>query len=324
MAAENRPFAPGGRQLVAHAPGAGGLAEQRHAARVAPEARDVGLDPAQGRLLVEQREGPLARRAPQARMGQEPEGAEAVVERHHHGIGAAGERARIVLAGGAEHEGAAVDPHHDGLAGAGSGVRGRVDVEGQAIFLAEDGPGAVTADLGGEREVLEAARAERCGGTDLAPGGRRLGRAPAQGPDRRGRIGEAEEGLAGAGGDALDRPEARLDAPRPRVVGPDDLVDPAGIEVAAEQQHGEQQQQEPGAAPAHRGGRPHANQSRTASTPKAPGARTRKAHARADDQLAAWKGRGGMAARPAISGTVARSGPRKRPAKTPSAPHRST
>ena len=45
------------------------------------------------------------------------------------------------------------------------------------------------------------------------------------------------------------------------------------------------------------------------------------AHRNADVQLAIWKRQNGISKMPAINGTEARNGPKKRPMKMPSAPH---
>ncbi len=103
----------------------GGLARDRDVAGVATELADVGLYPAQGGLLVHESVVACCAARPrcQCRVGEEAEGAEAVVD---GGDDDARRRllCRVVVAAGVLGEPAALNPHeHRSGASVGSGQR---------------------------------------------------------------------------------------------------------------------------------------------------------------------------------------------------------
>ena len=172
-----------GRLQQGHAQGAGGLAEDRHVARIAAELRDVVTHPCEGRDLVPD---PLvpgdAPRALGAEFGkrQEPEGSESVVRRNQHDALRGQQFTGIVRAGPGD-EGAAVDPdhHREPLADMpGPGPH----VEGQAVLAHLEGGLAVEAVA--ESVRLHALRARRGRVTDIAPRLDRRRRRPAPVIDR--------------------------------------------------------------------------------------------------------------------------------------------
>src|SRR5215472_205708 len=103
--------------LGQHRQAAGRLARDGHVVRIAAEARDVALDPAQCRLLVHQPvvAGRAARPGGERRVGEEAERAEAVVDRHDDGAGRR-ELGAVIVAGSVLDETSAVDPHQHGPA----------------------------------------------------------------------------------------------------------------------------------------------------------------------------------------------------------------
>ena len=173
---------PGGfgrGELVTGAPGACRLSEQRHAVWVAAETCDIGANPAKGRLLVEKPESAFPGTAPKGGMSQETQRSQTVVDRHDEGAGVTRQDARVVLAARPEQQRAAMDPHHDGTSLPGRGSRRRVDVERQAVFLAEERTGAAAAHLSIEAEVLQAGGSEFGRGSRRRPGCGGPRRAPA-------------------------------------------------------------------------------------------------------------------------------------------------
>ena len=172
----------GRRHEVVDQDAAGALAEGGDIGRVAAEGRDIGLDPVQGGQVVHhpvvgQRAGGLF--GVERRVGEEAQGAQAIVDRdqHHAALGEVG--SVIDRQGpGAAGEGAAVDPDHHGPFLAGLEVGGRPDVEGEAV-LGLVGPGGRGAHLHAHGAI---------GGrvADAGPGGGGLGRPPAQVAHRRG------------------------------------------------------------------------------------------------------------------------------------------
>ena len=156
-----------------------------------PNAADVALHPAQRGLLVHQPvvAGRPARPAGQRAVGQEAERAEPVVDGDHdHAVLDQGGRVVVVALAG--HQGATVDPHHDRPVAPGGARRG-VDVQVQAVL-----GGAGHAEGRGR---LRAVRREAGRGAHARPPRGRLRRLPAQVPDRRRRVRDAEE-LAGPRG----------------------------------------------------------------------------------------------------------------------------
>ena len=98
-----------------HTGAAGRLAAQRHPRRIPAKSGNVLVDPGEGQLLVAQ---PQVGRGRRVLCGEKAEGAEAVVEAHHHqvlieeplgAVGAGG--------GGAVAEGPAMQPDQDWIAG---------------------------------------------------------------------------------------------------------------------------------------------------------------------------------------------------------------
>jgi hypothetical protein len=132
----------------------GGLAEDRHVARIPPEGLDVVAHPGEGadviqvsevaRLLL--RAGSLAQRS----VSEPAEGTQSVVHHHHDDVMGRGEMAAVVEAGGADGVASAVDPEQNGQArvagrhGVGGEGRG-VDVQRQTVLVADQlsGPAAV-------------------------------------------------------------------------------------------------------------------------------------------------------------------------------------
>ena len=122
-------------QQRAHAHRAGGLAEDGHVARVAPERGDLVVHPPERRGLVE--DAVDAARAVLVAEGAEPEEAqrpEAVVDAHHDDVASAHEAGTVVpgRGRGAAGEAAAVEPHEH-RAGPVVARRG-LHVEGQAVL----------------------------------------------------------------------------------------------------------------------------------------------------------------------------------------------
>ena len=199
--------------------GAGRLAHQGHPARIAAEPGDVGLHEGQGLDDVEQCEVArilFAVAVLELRLVQEPEDAQPVVERHHDGILAAGERRAVVdgirrVAGDV----AATVDEHDDRPGRGRRRGGRPDVERQAVLRpdgpAQRGPDAVVVAIVQAGPVqptgLDAGGSEGRGRSGFGPGPRVARRTPSQVRDRRPGIGHA-----------LPAPGAR----RPAVVAADD------------------------------------------------------------------------------------------------------
>ena len=207
-----REVLPGGghAEQGGHAHAARRLAEDRHVRRVAPETLDVLVHPGEGRDLVAQ--AGIAHRTLEvgAEVGEveEAEGAEAVVDRHHHRVAAARQRDAVVegLCRGADHEAAAVDPHQH-RAAAGVGGRGE-DVERETVLVE-------LADLhAGQRDregSLGRAEAEGLRLAHAAPGLGGLGRTEAQLADRGAGEGNAPEGQDAVLLAALEPAVARLD-----------------------------------------------------------------------------------------------------------------
>jgi hypothetical protein len=186
------------RRHHVHDPGgAGRLAEDRDAVRVAAERRDVAPDPAERRGHVEQ--AVVAGAGPagfggQLRMGHEPERPQPVVERDEHDA-----LARQVaphedrIAARALLKRATVEPDHHRPARVGG--RGRAPyIEIEAVFAHR----LLAGELGIDRIVrspgLQALRRQCGGGSDTVPAPDRLRRLPAQRADRRRRIWNAEKG----------------------------------------------------------------------------------------------------------------------------------
>ena len=115
-------------QLAHDAVAAGGLTENRHVLRVAIELIDIGLHPFQCQLLILQAEVGI----PQRFMGQEAQGAQAVIEGYHHHALLHQPHRIVTGAAGAIDKGAAVDPDHDRIL---TGRFRRVDVEEQAVLV---------------------------------------------------------------------------------------------------------------------------------------------------------------------------------------------
>ncbi len=183
------------RHQCADAGGTGRLAEDGDAAGIATEGRDVGLNPAQRRDLIEMAVvagRPIGLLGAQIRMRQEAEAAEPVVHRDDHDAVA---RQPVPLEdrqGSRSHqECAAVEPdHHRTLLVARR--RGRPDVQIEAVLAFR--LWAEIADRGLGTIGLNAARPERHRRPRAAPRLRRLRRPPAQCSERRARIGHAFEG----------------------------------------------------------------------------------------------------------------------------------
>src|SRR4029077_6928901 len=91
------------------------FAEQGHVARIAAEAADVALHPAQRGLLVHQAvvAGRAAPAAGQRRVGQEAEGAEPVVDGDHYDA-VPDKFGRVVVVAFTGTQRAAVHPDHHG------------------------------------------------------------------------------------------------------------------------------------------------------------------------------------------------------------------
>ena len=137
---DGTPEQPGGRgraEQRADAHAAGRLAEDGDVRRVAAEAGDVVAHPPQRLDLVAD---PVAARTGegglQVAQVQEAEGAEPVVERHHHDVVEPRQVGAVVPGHvpGTGHERSAVDPHHDRTGSIVDG--GRVDVDDQAVLVA--------------------------------------------------------------------------------------------------------------------------------------------------------------------------------------------
>ena len=173
--------------MQAHRHRARTLAEDRHLARVAAEGRDVLGHPAQRQALVQ--DAVIAGKA-QFAAGQEAQGTQAVVERHHDQVAGRGEVGAVIdrQRAGAEQEGAAMDEHHDRqpLAPLDRGAR-RPDVEEQAVL-----------GVAGGRAVLRAYGAERDRLADTGPGWQGLRWRQAQVAHRRLRVGDAAIAVEGA------------------------------------------------------------------------------------------------------------------------------
>ena len=113
-----------------HAGRTGGLAEQGDIVGIAAKRRDVLFHPMQGQLLVFQRRVTGSR---QRRMAQEPEGAETVIQRHHHRVAFLRQPGTVVLIAATGDEGSAVDKHHHRCTTPGNPCR-CVHVQAQAIL----------------------------------------------------------------------------------------------------------------------------------------------------------------------------------------------
>lgn len=174
-----------GSEVHADAQGAGGLAEDGDVAGIAAEAGGVGPHPAQGGLLVGEREvgGAVERGMP-----EEPEDPEPVVDRDDHGPARRSQPARPVQVPGAVHEPAAVEPDHDGPAGGVPGRRLRSrHVEEQAVLRAARAARS-------HRGQLHATGPGRTGVPYVRPARGGLREPPAQRPGRRGGVRDALEG----------------------------------------------------------------------------------------------------------------------------------
>lgn len=185
------------------------LAGDRDVAGVAAERRDVALDPVQRRDLVEQAEVDRAAGvlALERRVREEAEVAEAIVDRDHHEALARERRAVVHRRRAvADAEAAAVDPHQDRRVRPGTG-RGP-DVEVEAVLA-----GVADRLRAVERREhrLRARRPGAVGGAHAGPRRRRLRRPPAQGIDRRRRIGHALERRDAVAGDAFQAALVGLD-----------------------------------------------------------------------------------------------------------------
>ena len=114
--------------------------------RVAPEGGDVALHPPQRGLLIQQ--AVIARRpAPlraQGRQGQPAQGAQPVVQGHHHDAILPGQFASVVAVARPGGVRAAVNPDHHRQPALRAGGGGSVDVQVQAVFLTLDGAGRLT------------------------------------------------------------------------------------------------------------------------------------------------------------------------------------
>ena len=162
---------------------------------VASEVGDVVTHPAESGQLVEQppvpESRPLRRAHGHRRMRQEPEGPEAVVERHDHDVAGAGQLVPAVeeACPGPRGEAPTVDPDHDRPPAPVGGGGPHVDAE--AVLRLPD---RVTRDPGpGHCRGLGCDRAELGGRADPRPGLGRHGRPPPQGPGWAPGVGNAGE-----------------------------------------------------------------------------------------------------------------------------------
>jgi hypothetical protein len=116
------------RDVMADVDGAGGFAEDRHLLRIPAEGGDVRSDPLERRTLIEQplvsREGVARILARKRDMAEEPEDAQAVVDRDHHDVVLLDEHVAVVdvardvrerhdVGRRPGHVRTAVEPHHD-------------------------------------------------------------------------------------------------------------------------------------------------------------------------------------------------------------------
>ena len=177
------------RHELVDAPRAGRLAEDGHARRVAPERRDVPLDPAEGRDLVE--EAVVARRpvpglGAQQRVGEIAERPEAVVDGDQHHA-ALGQPRPVVGDVGAVADGqpAAVNPDEHRRAVV--RPRRRPDVQVEAVLVHAVDAGVVERPHRGGQRALHARRRGLGRVAHALPGRRRLGGTPPQIAHRRGR-----------------------------------------------------------------------------------------------------------------------------------------
>ena len=193
------------RRRNAHQEQAAGAASRRtgdgDVVRIAAERGDVVARPLQRRDHVEQAvvaERRVRRRARgQQRMREQAERPEAVVDRHHDDAAARQLRAVVArLRAGVLLEGAAMEPHQHRHRAAGRRLRGRPDVEEQAVLGLR-----VARVVDG---VLRRRRAERDRLAHAGPRLRRLRRLPAQVADGRRCVRDAAEHVHVAGALADD------------------------------------------------------------------------------------------------------------------------
>ena len=144
--------------------------------RVAAEAGDVALYPAQGGLLVLQAVVTrLALGVGQGRVRQEPERTEPVVD-GHHGYAVLNQLGGVVIIAFAGYQRAAVDPHHDRVARTRLVTAWREDVQEEAVLR--------RAGLAEGRRRLRAVRRELGRLAHARPAGGGLRRLPPQRADR--------------------------------------------------------------------------------------------------------------------------------------------
>src|SRR5690606_14639166 len=120
-----QPLGRGGGDLTGDAVATGRLAEQGYVVRIAVEGSNVVLNPAQGQLLVLQAEVGVA----QGSVGQEAEGAEAVVQRDHDHAAFHQMPGIVARTTRTVDEGATMDPDHYRIV---AGFFGTVYVQEQA------------------------------------------------------------------------------------------------------------------------------------------------------------------------------------------------
>jgi hypothetical protein len=186
--AVKQPFRCRRNQVRHHRGAAARLPEDRHVAGIAAECGDIRLHPAQCELLVH--DAVVRERMAfgiDGGMREEPQRADAIVERDHDHAAAAGELAAVVIVALAAEQAAAVKPHHDRKARPGLRFGSRREhVEIEAVFgLARRREHAA---LGLRAGVSELRRVQR-----LRPPCRRLRRPPAKLADRRFGIGNTEK-----------------------------------------------------------------------------------------------------------------------------------
>ena len=189
-------------------PAARGLSEDGDIVRVATEGRDVLLHPIEGADGVEGAEvaralGGAAFPTAERGVPEPPEGPEAVVDRHHHDVVGGRQVAAVVEAGAADRVAATVDPEHDReSARAGDHIARlcprRVDVEVEAVLVADDALRAARLACEGARE-LGTGVSRGQGLAHTVPARWRLRRPPAEGADRRIRVGNPAPDVAAVG-----------------------------------------------------------------------------------------------------------------------------